>query len=63
MAVTIKDGLADAKRDLAAIEAQGISIAKVCSDLLTEGVASFAKSFTDLLGAVEQRRAALVAAR
>jgi transaldolase len=63
VAVTIKDGLADAKRTLAALESQGISVEKVCSELLAEGVASFAKSFTDLLGAVESRRAALVASR
>jgi hypothetical protein len=35
---------------------------QVCADLLKEGVASFAKSFTDLLGAVETRRKALAPA-
>jgi transaldolase len=56
VAVTIRDGLAGAKSDLAALETLGVSMEKVCADLLKEGVASFAKSFTDLLGAVESRR-------
>ena len=38
------------------VEAAGVSMEKVCADLLNEGVASFAKSFQDLLGAVEARR-------
>jgi transaldolase len=63
VAVTIKDGLAEAKSQLAAIEAQGVSVERVCAELLKDGVASFAKSFTDLLGAVESRRAALAASR
>jgi transaldolase len=56
VAVTVKDGLDGAKRELAAIEALGLSMEKVCADLLAEGVASFSKSFADLLGAVEARR-------
>lgn len=61
-AVTIKDGLAEAKADLAAIEALGISLEGVCAALLKDGVAAFAKSFTDLLGAVETRRKEVPAA-
>jgi transaldolase len=62
-AVTIKDGLADAKRRLSEIEALGVSMEKVCADLLKDGVASFAKSFADLLGAVESRRKEIAPAR
>jgi transaldolase len=61
--VTIRDGLADAKRELRDIEALGVSMEKVCADLLRDGVASFAKSFSDLLGAVESRRREIPAAR
>ena len=50
---TIRDGLDEAKRQLRDLEALGVSVEKVCADLLREGVASFSKSFTDLLGAVE----------
>ncbi len=55
-AVAIKDGLAEAKKQLKDIEALGVSMDRVCADLLKDGVASFAKSFADLLGAVESRR-------
>ena len=62
-AVTIRDGLADAHRQLKDIEATGVSMDKVCADLLRDGVASFSKSFADLLGAVEARRKEAVAAK
>ncbi len=62
VAVTIRDGLDEAKRQLAGIEALGISMDRVCADLLADGVASFAKSFTDLLAAVEARRHEIAAA-
>jgi len=63
VAVTIRDGLAEAKRQLADLEKIGVSMERVCADLLKEGVASFAKSFADLLGAVESRRREIPAAR
>lgn len=62
VAVTIRDGLDEAKRQLRDIEALGISMDRVCADLLADGVASFAKSFTDLLAAVETRRREIAAA-
>ena len=62
VAVTIRNDLAEAKQQLAAIEAQGVSMEKVCAELLRDGVASFAKSFSDLLGAVEARRREIPAA-
>jgi len=54
--VTIRDGLDASKATLAKLEALGISMEAVCADLLRAGVASFAKSFDDLLAAVETRR-------
>jgi transaldolase len=62
VAVTIRDGLAEARAQLAAIEAEGISVEAVCGQLLREGVGSFAKSFDDLLAAVEARRKEVPAA-
>jgi len=56
VALTIRDDLAGAKKLLRDVEAAGVSMEKVCADLLTDGVASFAKSFQDLLAAVEARR-------
>jgi transaldolase len=62
VAVTIRDGLAQAKRELADLEALGISLDAVCAKLLDEGVASFAKSFADLISAVASRRKEVPAA-
>jgi len=54
--LTIGDGVEQARADLAAIEALGISLDAVCDDLLSAGVKSFADSFDALLGAVDARR-------
>jgi transaldolase len=54
--VTIGDGVEQARADLVAIEALGISLDAVCDDLLTAGVKSFADAFDALLGAVDARR-------
>ena len=54
--VTIGDGVDQARADIAAIEALGISLDRVCDELLTAGVKSFADSFDALLGAVDARR-------
>jgi transaldolase len=54
--VTIGDGVEQARADIAAIEALGISLDTVCDDLLAAGVKSFADSFDALLGAVDERR-------
>lgn len=56
VAVTIRDGLDDARATLGRLESLGISMDAVCADLLRAGVASFAQSFDDLLAAVEKRR-------
>jgi transaldolase len=44
------------------IEAQGISMARVTSELLDEGVVAFARSFDELLETVEGQRKALATA-
>lgn len=62
VAVTIRDGADEARGHLGALEAAGISMSRVCDDLLRAGVASFAQSFDDLLGAVESRRKEVPAA-
>jgi len=54
--LTIHDGVAQARADLAAIEALGISLDAVCDQLLAEGVTSFADAFGARLGAVDARR-------
>ncbi len=54
--VTIGDGVEQARADIAAIEALGVSLDGVCDDLLAAGVKSFADAFDGLLGAVDARR-------
>jgi transaldolase len=54
--LAIKDGMNLARGTLGDLEAQGISMDKVCADLLEAGVKSFAQSFDELLAAVEKRR-------
>jgi transaldolase len=44
------------------LEAQGISMQTVTDELISEGVASFAKSFDDLIGAIDSQRKALTPA-
>jgi len=56
--LTIHDGVEQARSDLAAIAALGVSVDGICDDLLVAGVKSFADSFDALLGAVEARRQA-----
>jgi transaldolase len=45
-----------------AIEAEGISMAKVTAELLSEGVIAFSKSFEDLVASIESKREALATA-
>jgi transaldolase len=47
---------------LSRLVAQGISMQTVTNELITEGVASFAKSFDDLIGAIDSQRKALTPA-
>jgi len=47
---------------LGKLEAEGISMQTVTDELIDEGVASFAKSFDDLIGAIDSQRKALTPA-
>jgi hypothetical protein len=51
--------VASAERALADLEALGISMREVTDKLLTEGIASFQKSFDGLLGIIGKRMEAL----
>jgi transaldolase len=44
------------------IEAEGVSMAKVTAELLSEGIVAFAKSFDDLIETIDSKRAALATA-
>lgn len=61
-APTLLTGLDEAKRTLAALEAAGVSLDRVTSHLLVDGVQKFADAFDQLLGTVERRRRALLGA-
>src|SRR4029079_9225890 len=52
---TLEQGLDEAKKTLDALEATGISLAKVTEDLLADGLKKFVEPFTKLLQAVERR--------
>jgi transaldolase len=59
VATTIDSGLDDARRTLDRLEAIGVSMTDVGRTLEDEGVASFSKSFDDLLAALAAKRAEL----
>jgi transaldolase len=59
-AIRIRDGLAKAPAQLAALEQAGISLDEVTKTLEVEGVASFAKSYAELLAVIEHKAGALV---
>ena len=59
--LTVTEGLDDAERTLAALEAHGVSMREVTDRLLTEGLASFGQSFVTLLAGLERKRATLAA--
>ena len=52
----------DARDAIRAVEACGISMRVVTGELITEGVASFGKSFDELIESIESQRAALAPA-
>jgi transaldolase len=58
---TVDMGLEQAEADLAALEAVGIQLSQVTGQLLSEGVASFQRSFDTLLGGLSRKTASLVA--
>jgi len=59
---SVTEGVAEAERTLAALEAQGVSLQQVTDTLLAEGLASFEQSFVTLLAGLARKRAALAAA-
>ncbi|MGE0304556.1 MAG: transaldolase [Acidimicrobiia bacterium] len=61
VAATIESDVNDAQRTLDRLEAIGVSMTDVGRTLEDEGVASFTKSFDDLLATLEAKRAALCA--
>ncbi len=58
---TVDMGFEQAESDLAALEAVGISVQQVTQQLLSEGVASFQRSFDTLLAGLRRKTASLVA--
>ncbi len=59
---TVDKDLDQARADVAALEAAGISLAQVTEDLEVDGVKKFADSFEQLLGTIEAKRKQLIAA-
>jgi len=59
---TLDAELDEARAALAAVEAQGISMRTVTDELIGEGVASFSKSFDDLIESIDSKRKALAPA-
>ncbi|HEX6630729.1 MAG TPA: transaldolase [Gemmatimonadaceae bacterium] len=62
VARTVDHDVEAATRDLAHLEALGVSLADVTDKLLVDGLASFQKSFESLLGGLERKMAALATA-
>jgi transaldolase len=63
VARTVDQELAAAERVFTDLAALGIDIDEVTAKLLVDGVASFSRSFSSLLGGLERKTAALVGAR
>jgi transaldolase len=59
---TLDRDVDDARDLLRQVEQQGISMQTVTDELITEGVASFAKSFDELIKAIDSQRQALAPA-
>ena len=59
---TLDRDVDQARRALRDVEAEGISMDRVTDELITEGVASFAKSFDELLETIESKRKELAPA-
>ena len=59
---TLDHGLDEAHDTIRKVEAEGISMKRVTDELIEEGVASFAKSFGDLIGTIESKRQELTPA-
>ena len=59
---TVLEGVAEAKKTLDELRAVGIDVEAVGEQLQKDGVVLFAKSYEDLLAAIESRRAEAVKA-
>jgi transaldolase len=59
---TLDARLDEARDALRAVEAQGISMRTVTDELIVEGVASFAKSFDELISSIDSKRKTLAPA-
>jgi transaldolase len=62
LARTLDHDLDGARAALAAIEAVGVSLRQVTDELLSDGVTAFARSFDELLTAIDKQRQALAPA-
>ncbi len=60
---TIEEGLEGAERDLARLEAAGVSLNAVTDQVLREGVQKFAEPFDKLIRAIETKREAVAGRR
>ncbi|MDQ3149404.1 MAG: transaldolase [Chloroflexota bacterium] len=59
---TLDRGVTDAHQAIREVEAQGISMNQVTDELIAEGVASFSKSFDELISSIESKREELAPA-
>ncbi len=59
---TLDKGVEGARQALREVEASGISLDRVTSELIDEGVASFSKSFDELIETIESKRRELAPA-
>ena len=59
---TLDAGLDEARQALQDVEANGIGMRRVTDELISEGVASFAKSFDELIDTIESKREELAPA-
>jgi transaldolase len=59
---TLDKDLDGARQAIREVEAQGISLERVTDELIAEGVASFAKSFDELISTIESKREELAPA-
>jgi len=59
---TLDRDLEGARQAIQRVEAEGISMKQVTDELIAEGVASFAKSFEELIGTIESKRKELAPA-
>ena len=62
IARTLDRDLDGARQAIREVEASGISMERVTGELIEEGVASFSKSFDELIGTIESKRQELAPA-